>query len=124
MPSDQSKQTIVIEARVDRFKHLGNRAGKLIAQILTSYERHDIGGFGCYGGPLHDPCAIGYLLEPSLFAGRRVKVAIETRSDLTFGETVVDWNEVTRRPPNALWINEVDADEFYSLLTETVTQLP
>jgi inosine-uridine nucleoside N-ribohydrolase len=31
---------------------------------------------------------------------------------------------VTQRPANALWINEVDADGFYSLLTDTVSRLP
>ena len=67
---------------------------------------------------------IGYLLEPSLFSGRLVNVAIETQSDLTLGETVVDWDDVTQRPANALWINEVDPHGFYSLLTETVAQLP
>ena len=83
----------------EHFKNLGNQAGKLIAQILASYDRHDMEKFGCEGGPLHDPCVIGYLLEPSLFSGRRINVAIETRSDLTLGETVVDWNQVTQRAP-------------------------
>jgi purine nucleosidase len=59
-----------------------------------------------------------------LFSGKRVNVAIETESELTVGETVVDWNEVTGRQPNALWINEIDSDGFYSLLAETVRRLP
>ena len=95
-----------------------------IAQILTSYERHDIEKFGLEGGPLHDPCAIGYLLDPSLFLGRQVNVMVEAESELTLGETVVDWNGVTGRPTNALWINEIDVERFYSLLTETVARLP
>jgi len=124
LPLDVTHKVLTTPARVEHLKNLGNQAGKLIAQILASYERHDIENFGCEGAPLHDPCVIGYLLEPSLFSGRRANVAIETRSDLTLGETVVDWNQVTQRAPNALWVTEVDADSFYSLLTETVTRLP
>jgi purine nucleosidase len=124
LPLDVTHKVLTTPARVEHLKNLGNQAGKLIAQVLASYERHNIEKFGCEGGPLHDPCVIGYLLEPSLFSGRRVNVAIETRSDLTLGETVVDWNQVTQRAPNALWITEVDANSFYSLLTETVTRLP
>jgi purine nucleosidase len=59
-----------------------------------------------------------------LFSGRSVNVAVETQSELTLGETVVDWDAVTRRAPNALWIDEVDPDGFFSLLTETVAKLP
>jgi purine nucleosidase len=124
LPLDVTHKVLTTPARVEHLKNLGNQAGKLIAQVLASYERHNIEKFGCEGSPLHDPCVIGYLLEPSLFSGRRVNVAIETRSDLTLGETVVDWNQVTQRAPNALWITEVDANSFYSLLTETVTRLP
>jgi len=48
----------------------------------------------------------------------------QKRGQLTLGETVVDWDEVTQRPANALWINEVDPNGFYSLMTETIAQLP
>jgi purine nucleosidase len=51
-------------------------------------------------------------------------VAVETQGEFTLGETVVDWHRITQRPPNAFWINEVDADGFYSLLTEAVSRLP
>jgi purine nucleosidase len=124
LPLDVTHKVLTTTPRIERLKSLGNQAGKLIAQILTAYQRYDIEKIGSEGGPLHDPCVIGYLLEPSLFSGRRVNVAIETCSDLTLGETVVDWNQVTQRPANALWINEVGADGFYSLLTDTVSGLP
>jgi purine nucleosidase len=123
-PLDVTYKALATPGRIERLKKLGNQAGKLIAQILASHERHDIEKFGLEDGPLHDPCVIGYVLNPSLFSGKRVNVAIETESELTIGETVVDWNEVTGRQPNALWINEIDSDGFYSLLTETVRRLP
>lgn len=124
LPLDVTYKVPSTKARVQQLKNLGNRAGNLIAAILVSHGRHEVEKFRSEGGPLHDPCVIGYLLEPSLFSGRLVNVAIETQSDLTLGETVVDWDHVTQRPANALWLNEVDPDGFYSLLTETVAQLP
>ena len=100
------------------------RGIKEIVTILVSNTRREVKKFESKGGPVHDPCVIGYLLEPSLFSGRSVNVAVETQSDLTLGETVVDWDAVTRRAPNALWLDEVDPDGFFSLLTETVAKLP
>jgi purine nucleosidase len=124
LPLDVTLKALATPNRTERLKKLGNQAGKLIAQILTSYERHDVERFGLEGCPLHDPCVIAYLLNPLLFSGKRVNVAVETESELTLGETVVDWNEITGREPNALWINEIDPDGFYSLLTDTVRRLP
>jgi purine nucleosidase len=36
----------------------------------------------------------------------------------------VDWWRVTDRPPNARFMNDVDADGFYALLTERIATLP
>jgi purine nucleosidase len=67
---------------------------------------------------------IAYLLRPDLFCGREVNVTIEAQSPLTLGMTVVDWWGVTGRRPNVRFMNTVDAQGFYDLLTEKLAQLP
>jgi purine nucleosidase len=124
LPLDVTQKALSTMPRVKRLEDLGNRIGKLISAILVSHARREIEELGSSGGPLHDPCVIAYLLAPSLFSGRHVNVAVETQGQFTLGETVVDWRGVTERSPNAFWINEIDADGFYALLTETVKRLP
>jgi purine nucleosidase len=124
LPLDVTRRTLSTEARVERLTNLGNPAGKLIAAILKSHARHEIEKLGSKGGSVHDPCVIAYLLAPSLFSGQKVNVVVETKGEFMIGETVVDWHGITERPPNALWTNEVDADAFYALLTDTVIRLP
>ncbi|MBV8900134.1 MAG: nucleoside hydrolase [Verrucomicrobia bacterium] len=123
LPLDASHQVLSTPARIERIGNIGNKAGKLVAAILA-HAGHEAENLETDGGPLHDPCVIGYLLKPELFSGRHVNVEVETGCGLTLGETVVDWYRVTRRPANALWINEVDANGFYSLLIETLARLP
>jgi purine nucleosidase len=79
--------------------------------------------YGSEGGPLHDPCVIAFLLRPELFRGRSCNVEIETESELTRGMTVADWWGVTKRPRNATWVREVDAEGYFSLLTERIATL-
>jgi len=124
LPLDVTHKALTTPGRIEKLRNLGNRCGNTVAQILTSYERHHIENFRLEGGPLHDPCVIGYLLDSSLFLGREVNVVVETQSELTLGETVVDWNGVTRRAMNAFWINDIDAEGFYSLLTKSMARLP
>ena len=124
LPLDVTHQALCTKDRVTRITNIGNRASGLIASLLRSHGKIDSKKLNTEGGPLHDPTVIAYLLDRTLFAGRKVNVAVETRGEFTVGETVVDWHGVTRRPANALWLNEVDSNGFYELLTETVKRLP
>src|SRR3546814_11350644 len=82
--------------------------------MLDFYERFDKEKYGGEGGPLHDPCVIAYLLRPALFAGKDCSVAIETRSELTMGMTVVDWWNVTPAPANCRVLNAIEASGVYA----------
>ena len=72
---------------------------------------------------------IAYLLRPELFEGRHCHVEVETASELTLGRAVVDWHGHGRLnhaalPANAKVLNELDADAFFTLLTERLARLP
>ena len=87
------------------------------------FERFDKEKYGSAGAPLHDPCVTAYLINPDLFSGRHINVEIETTSELTIGMTVAEWWGVTHRPPNALFMGDIDADGFFALLTERLARL-
>ena len=124
MPLDVTHQLLSTLPRLAALRALGNRCGKAVAALLTSFEENRRAEFGARAKALHDPSVIAYLLRPSLYQGREVNVAIETQSPLTLGMTVVDWWRVTGRKANARVINVVDADGFYHLLTEQLARLP
>ena len=124
LPLDVTHKACTSEKRIAALRALPNHCGPLAADILTSYQRFDTQKFGLEGGPLHDPCAIGYLLDPTLFKGRQVHVAIETGSELTLGASVVDWWGITGKQPNAYWVNEVDDERFFAELTLALGRLP
>lgn len=120
---DVTHKAITTPARREAIRALGNRVGIAVADMLAFYDRHDIERYGMPGGPLHDPCVIGYLLRPEIYGGRDCHVAVETGSALTMGQTVVDWWGVTGEPPNCRVITEIDADAFYELLLERLARL-
>ncbi len=123
MPLDVTHKALTTRARVEAFRALGNEAGRMVAEWTDFFERFDMQKYGSDGAPLHDPCVIAYLLRPELFSGRHINVEIETQSPLTLGMTVADWWGVTKRPANALFVGSVEADGFYTLLTERIGRL-
>jgi purine nucleosidase len=122
LPLDVTHKALVTEARNNAFRALNSPVGKAVAEMTDFFERFDKEKYGSDGAPLHDPCVIAYILSPDLFSGRHINVEVETQSELTLGMTVADWWKVSGRPPNAYFIGDLDADGFFSLLTERLAR--
>lgn len=117
VPLDVTHQVLTTRKRMEAIAAIGTPLARAVVGWLDFFERFDVQKYGSDGGPLHDPCVIAYLLQPGLFKGRNCNVQVETVSELTLGMTVVDWWGVSGRSANALFLREVDADGFFSLLT-------
>jgi purine nucleosidase len=120
---DVTHKVITTPERLDAIRALDTPVSRSVAGMLDFYNQYDIERYGMAGGPLHDPCVVGYLLQPELFSGRQVHVAIDTSSELSMGRTVVDWWNANDEKPNAMVIDQADADAFYALLTERLARL-
>ncbi len=124
LPLDVTHTVLNTRERLARIAGLGNRCGTAVANMLNFSERFDVAKYGWSGAPLHDPNVIAYLIDPTLYAGRTVNVAIETTSELTRGMTVVDYWGVTERPANVQYLRSAQADGIYDLLVERLGRLP
>jgi purine nucleosidase len=121
---DVTHQALVTPARLDAIRAIETPFSRAVVDLLEFYNRYDQTRRGRPGAPLHDPCAIAYLLRPELFTGRRCHVAIETGGEHTLGRTVVDWSGRTDNTPTAMVIDGIDADGFFAMLTERLARLP
>ncbi len=124
LPLDVTHKALMTDAWITQVRELGSRTGAAAAGMLDFYERFDVDKYGTFGGPLHDPHVIAYLLRPDFYRGRHCNVEVETESPLTLGMTVVDWWSVTDRPANCQFITEVDSDGFYHLMMGLLSRLP
>lgn len=101
----------------------GGRVGQAAAAWCDFPHRYNPARYGAPGLPLHDPCVIAWLIDPTLFAGRDCFVAVETQSPRTLGQTVVDWWGRLGEKPNATVIDRIDDEGFFRLLTERLARL-
>jgi purine nucleosidase len=121
---DVTHRLLSTPERLAALQALGNRCGAAVTALLSAFEKNRRVSKSAQPMALHDPAVIAYLLRPALYGGRDVNVAIELQSPLTTGMTVVDWRGVTGRKPNVRFMNTVDAEGFYELLTEKLARLP
>jgi purine nucleosidase len=122
-PLDVTHRALTSRNRVEAFRGLGTRPGIAVAEMLSFAEVYDMERYGAEGGPLHDPNVIAWLLHPEFYRGRDVNLEVETGSELTIGQTVVDWWGATDRPRNAHFIREMDDGSFFELLVERISRL-
>jgi purine nucleosidase len=124
LPLDVTHKILTSDERTARLRTIGNRAGVIVADILDAYAPQEMQHYDMPGGPVHDATVIAYLLQPSLFRGRLINVEIDSREGMGFGQTVADWYGSLKRPANANWIVDGDAQGFFDLLTEHIARLP
>jgi purine nucleosidase len=76
------------------------------------------------GAPLHDPCAVAWLIRPSLFASRPCSARMDLGPGPGRGRTLIDRWGRTGDASNAAVLETLDADGFFTLLGERLAALP
>ncbi|NEG88562.1 nucleoside hydrolase [Bifidobacterium aerophilum] len=79
--------------------------------------------FGFVDSPIHDLCAVEYLLDPSLFHGERRHVDVVTDEGAARGLTFVDARPKPALPDNALVLTDVDREGFVARLVDALAVL-
>lgn len=114
-------QALMTPDRIDAWRALGagacmNAACDIQATVPPSVR--------LTGAPLHDPCAIAWLIRPSLFTARQCSVRIDLGPGPSRGRTVIDRWGRTGDPANAVALETIDAPAFFDLLGHRLVQLP
>lgn len=121
---DVTHKVLSTKARIEAIGNIGTKSATAVAQMLSFSERFDLEKYQWQGAPLHDPCVIAYLLRPDLFSGRQCNVEVETQSELTMGMTVTDYWNITDKPKNVNFLDNVDADGYFDLINTCLSRLP
>lgn len=119
-PVELTHQVLATPARVAAIRALGTEPARQAAGILDAYPKTT--HFGTTGGPMHDPCAIAYLLWPDLMDGRECRVDIETEGTHALGRTVIEWRR-QKQPANARVLDTVDAETLFQRFIERLGRL-
>ena len=79
---------------------------------------------GGVGAPLHDPCAVAWLIRPEMFTERACSVRMDLGPGPGRGRTVIDRWGRTGDPPNAMVLETVDAPGLFDLIGQRLALLP
>jgi purine nucleosidase len=117
VPLDVTEQVVLFRKDVD--EAAGTLRGfirEMTATAMAFHQEHE----GFDGMFLHDPLAVGIVLDPSLARVQPLHVAVERRGELTAGMAVADLRRRNRACPTATVCVEIAAPRFLDVFRRRV----
>lgn len=111
------------EITVDEIHSLKDkgRVSHLAYELLHFYNQSGR-QFGFVDSPIHDLCAIAYLIDPSMFSGKMYDVDVITEGKAR-GLTFADKRLASKANQNTLVLEQVNREKFVCLLIDALAYL-
>ena len=125
MGLDVTHQAISTKERLNKILETDTVTGEHLVGLMGSLAELDIVKEKFPDGtPVHDAFVTAYLVDNSLTKGELTNVEVEVDSELTLGQTVVDTNHISGRDKNVHWMNKVDDNKLFDIITNSAALLP
>ena len=111
---------LVTPAVLTRVESLNSPFARLVVDLMLFFRDAYLNVFGFSDPPLHDPCAIAWLIRPEIFRTRLMHVDIECTSTLCYGRTVCDTYGLSKESKNVEVCLSMDVEPFWSLMMESL----
>lgn len=118
---DATEKTVFTSAYLGELSQTNGPQNDFAAAVLEAMIDR-LGRYGREGMSMHDPLAVGAVIDPTLITTECYRVDVETRGELTRGETVADrrdWEKPERCAEVALG---VDSDRFLRLFVSRLKE--
>jgi inosine-uridine nucleoside N-ribohydrolase len=116
-------QALATAEVLERVRALPGEPARAVAGWMAFFGGRYEAVHGEFAPPVHDPCTVALLIDPSLMRCVDSFVAVETAGRWTRGATVVDLHGRFGRPPNARVALELDAPRFWDLVIGALERL-
>lgn len=107
---DVSDYTFIEESHLEELR--GTKYYKFIEKATRVAMEHGENITGKRATQLHDPLTVGYLLDPSYIELRDAYVDVETKGEITYGQTLADYHNKTGKTPNVKVCVSADSERF------------
>ncbi|WP_432559942.1 nucleoside hydrolase [Granulicoccus sp. GXG6511] len=120
---DLTWQALATPAVLARIAAVGTAAAELVVAMLGSYGEAYRAHRFTEGPPVHDPCAVAYVIDPTLITTRRAPITVELTGTATLGMTVADFRDPEPDCSTQVAV-DLDVPRFWDLVIEALRRLP
>lgn len=120
---DLTYQARATEAVRARAATIGTPAGRFLSDVLEAFASRYKASAGFDAPPVHDPCAVAYVIDPSIVETEAHPVHVEYFGEHTRGMTVVDRRRSAKPDGRTRVAVRLDADKFWKTLFTAVAAI-
>ncbi|KUL55401.1 ribonucleoside hydrolase [Streptomyces sp. NRRL F-4489] len=116
----QALATPEVEARIAA---LGTKPATFVLELLDFFREAYRENQGFEFPPVHDPCAVAYVIDPDVMTVRKAPVDIELRGALTLGMTVTDFRAPAPADCHTQVAVKLDHERFWNLVVDALERI-
>ncbi|HCT8189391.1 nucleoside hydrolase [Morganella morganii subsp. sibonii] len=120
---DLTHQALATPEVISKIAAVGTAPAQFVLELLEFFGTMYKSAQGFDYPPVHDPCAVAYVIDPSVMTTRKVPLDVELTGTLTLGMTVADF----RSPAPADCLTQVavklDHTRFWELVTDALQRI-
>lgn len=118
---DVTEKAVITVKEIEALKNKG-RVSHLVFELLSFYNESGK-QFGFVDSPIHDLCAVEYLLNPEIFSGTDRYVDVITDDGHARGQTFADLRVLPRHASNVYVLSEVNREKYVEILVKGLERL-
>ena len=119
---DVTHKAQVYPEDIEKIRSQGGKVAVLVAELLEYFIKFHKEICGWDFAPLHDPCAIAWLINPDMFKSKKLNVQIDIDGEHTTGCTVTDFLNRLDLEPNTDVLLDVDRHQFIDMIIDAVNK--
>lgn len=120
---DLTYQALATQTVKDKIAAIHTPASDFVTQVLTRFSENYKKSKGFDEPPVHDACAVAYVIDPGVIETRKAPVHVEYRGEYTSGMTVTDLRRKAPQDCHTAVAMKLDRERFWNLVIEAVSKL-
>lgn len=120
---DLTHQALATPDVARRIAAVGTGPAAFVGELLDYFSAAYREAQGFDHPPVHDPCAVAYVIDPSVMTVRKAPVDVELTGRLTAGMTVADFRAPAPADCRTQVAVELDHGRFWSLVVDALERI-
>ncbi|WPA92627.1 nucleoside hydrolase [Providencia zhijiangensis] len=120
---DLTNQALATPDVVAKIAEIDTKCSKFVVELLDFFGKMYKQAQGFDAPPVHDPCAVAYVIDPSVMTTQKVPVDIELTGTLTLGMTVADFRHPAPADCHTQVAVKLDRDKFWQMVIDALKNI-
>ncbi|MGG4625088.1 nucleoside hydrolase [Serratia odorifera] len=120
---DLTHQALATPQVCQRIAAIDSAPATFVGELLQFFGQMYRQAQGFDAPPVHDPCAVAYVIDPSVMTVRKVPIDIELTGTLTLGMTVADFRFPAPQDCHTQVAMTLDQDKFWGLVVDALERI-